>query len=127
MLIIFFDIREIVHRPTVNSAYYCDFYSDYVEDFANNFDDKSGSYIKITHHQFLLFTRELFAKNNMAAIPHPPYCSVSLIADTNERLSQAVLNTLTEHDFQDAFTEWQKHWGRCVRPGGDYFQGDGGQ
>jgi hypothetical protein len=23
--------------------------------------------------------------------------------------SQAVLNTLTEHDFQDAFKKWQKH------------------
>jgi hypothetical protein len=25
-----------------------------------------------------------------------------------EAESQAVLNTLTEHDFQDAFKEWQK-------------------
>jgi hypothetical protein len=23
---------------------------------------------------------------------------------------QAVLNTFTEHDFQDAFTKWQKRW-----------------
>jgi hypothetical protein len=27
-----------------------------------------------------------------------------------EAESQAVLNTLTEHDFQDAFTKWQKRW-----------------
>jgi hypothetical protein len=24
--------------------------------------------------------------------------------------SQAVLNILTEHDFQDAFKKWQKRW-----------------
>jgi hypothetical protein len=27
-----------------------------------------------------------------------------------EAESQAVLNTLTEYDFQDAFKKWQKHW-----------------
>jgi hypothetical protein len=27
-----------------------------------------------------------------------------------EAESQAVLNTFTEHDFQDAFKEWQKCW-----------------
>jgi hypothetical protein len=26
-----------------------------------------------------------------------------------EAESQAVLNTLTEHNFQDVFTKWQKH------------------
>jgi hypothetical protein len=26
---------------------------------------------------------------------------------------QAVLNTLTEHDFQDAFETWQKCWEWC--------------
>jgi hypothetical protein len=44
-----------------------------------------------------------------------------------EAESQAVLNTLTEHDFQDEFTKWQKHRERCVRAEGDYFEGDGGQ
>jgi hypothetical protein len=37
--------------------------------------------------------------------------------------SQAVLDTLTEHDFQDAFKKWQKLWERCIREEGD----DGGQ
>jgi hypothetical protein len=41
--------------------------------------------------------------------------------------SQAVLNTLTEHDFQDAFTKRQKRWERCIRAEGDYFEGHGGQ
>jgi hypothetical protein len=44
-----------------------------------------------------------------------------------EAESQAVLNILTEHDFQDAFTIWQKRWERCIRAEGDYFKGDGGQ
>jgi hypothetical protein len=41
--------------------------------------------------------------------------------------SQAVLNTLTEQDFQDAFKNWQKRWKRCIHAKGDYFEGDGGQ
>jgi hypothetical protein len=27
-----------------------------------------------------------------------------------EAESQAVLNSLREHDFQDSFKKWQKHW-----------------
>jgi hypothetical protein len=41
--------------------------------------------------------------------------------------SQVVLNTLTEHDFQNAFTKWQKRWERCIRAEGDYIEDDGGQ
>jgi hypothetical protein len=62
------------------------------------------------------FTREFLAKNNMTVVPHPPY--FSLFAQLEIKLkdrhfgtievvaaeSQAVLNTLTEHDFKDAFT-----------------------
>jgi hypothetical protein len=40
---------------------------------------------------------------------------------------QAVLNTLTEHDSQDAFKQWQNRWERCTRVEGDYFEGDDGQ
>jgi hypothetical protein len=42
--------------------------------------------------------------------------------DTTEVIkaeSQAVLNTLTEHDFQDALKKWQKCWERCMREEGD--------
>jgi hypothetical protein len=49
---------------------------------------------------------------------------------TNEVIeaeSQAVPNTLTEHDFQGAIKVWQKRWDRCIRADGDYFKGDGGQ
>jgi hypothetical protein len=44
-----------------------------------------------------------------------------------EAESQAVLNTLTEHNFQDAFNKWQKCWERCIRVKGDYFEGDDDQ
>jgi hypothetical protein len=50
--------------------------------------------------------------------------------DTTEVIeaeSQAVLNTLTKQDFQDAFKKWQKHWERCIRAEGNYFEGDGDQ
>jgi hypothetical protein len=75
----------------------------------------------------------------MTFFPHPTYFSLlprlkievnGLHFDTIEVIqaeSQAVLNTLVEHDFQDAFKKWQKLWERCVRPEVDYFEGDGGQ
>jgi hypothetical protein len=40
---------------------------------------------------------------------------------------EAVLNTFTEHDFQDTFKKWQKHWEWCICVEEDYFKGDGGQ
>jgi hypothetical protein len=43
-----------------------------------------------------------------------------------EAESQVVLNTLTEHSFQNAFKEWQKRWERCICAEGSYFEGDGG-
>jgi hypothetical protein len=44
-----------------------------------------------------------------------------------EAESQAMLNTLTEHDFHDVFKKWQKCWERCIYAEEDYFKGDGGQ
>jgi hypothetical protein len=31
-----------------------------------------------------------------------------------EAESQVMLNTLTEHNFQNAFKKWQKHWEWCI-------------
>jgi hypothetical protein len=48
------------------------------------------------------------------------------MSDTIEMIeaeSQAVLNSLTEHEFQDALKQWQK----CVHWKGDYLECDGGQ
>jgi hypothetical protein len=36
-----------------------------------------------------------------------------------EAESQAMMKTLREHDFQDAFKKWQKCWKRCIRAEGD--------
>jgi hypothetical protein len=50
--------------------------------------------------------------------------------DTNEVIeteSQAVLNTVTENIFHDAFKKWQKCCEQCIHVEGDYFKGDGGQ
>jgi hypothetical protein len=61
----------------------------------------------------------------MTVITHPPYspyCDLSLFPQLKIKLkgrhfdtievieaeSQVVLNTLTEHDFQDAFKKWQR-------------------
>jgi hypothetical protein len=41
--------------------------------------------------------------------------------------SQAVLNTITKHNFQDAFKKLQKRWEWRICVKGDYFEGDGGQ
>jgi hypothetical protein len=86
-----------------------------VQRFAPNFGDKR------THTSF--FAREFLTKHNMTVIRHPPYSpdlaplslfSVSQLKiklkvrhfDTIEVIeaeSQAALNNLTEHYFQDAF------------------------
>jgi hypothetical protein len=49
--------------------------------------------------------------------------------DTTEVIEaeSQVPHTLTEHDFQDAFKQWQKRWERYVHVEGDYFEGDGVQ
>jgi hypothetical protein len=36
----------------------------------------------------------------------------------------AVLNTITEHNFQDAFKKWQKLWGWCIHAEWGFFEGD---
>jgi hypothetical protein len=72
----------------------------------------------------------------MAVIPYPPpYFSLFLqlkiklkgrhfdSIEMIEAESQVVLNTLTEHNFPDAFKKWQKHWEWCIFAEGDYFEG----
>jgi hypothetical protein len=100
----------------------------------------------LLHHdnapsQTSFFTREFFfTKNNMAVVPHLPYFSLFPrlklklkgrhfgTIDVIEAESQAVLNTLTEHGFQDALKKkCQKRWVRCICAEGNYFEGDGGQ
>jgi hypothetical protein len=35
-----------------------------------------------------------------------------------------MLDALTEHDFQDSFKKWQKHWEWCIGMKRDYFNED---
>jgi hypothetical protein len=72
------------------------------------------------------FTREVQTKNNMTVVPHPPCISLFSrlkselkgrhfdTVEVNEAELQALLNTLTEHDFEDAFKKMQKHWEWCI-------------
>jgi hypothetical protein len=112
MLIIFFDIKGIFHEEfvlaghTVNSICYCDVL----------WQQK----IWLLHHNSTpsctsFSTREFLTRNNMTVIPHPPCFSLfpqlkiklkGRHFDTIEVIeaeSQAVLNILTERNFQDAF------------------------
>jgi hypothetical protein len=71
------------------------------------------------HHHTLIFF--LYTKDNMTVVAH---------FNTSEVItaeSQAVLNTLTEHDFQDAFKNWQKCWELCILMEWHYLEGNGGQ
>jgi hypothetical protein len=36
--------------------------------------------------------------------------------------SQSVLNTFTQHGFQDEFMKWQKLWELWIRAEGDHFE-----
>jgi hypothetical protein len=88
-----------------------------------------------SHISFL--TTEVSTKNNMTVVPHSPYFSlfprlkIKLkgrhfdIAEVMEAELRAVLNTLTQHDFQHAFKTWQEGWEQCIRAESDYFEGDG--
>jgi hypothetical protein len=91
----------------------------------------------LSHISFL--HQGIFKQKQFDCLPHPsffslfPRLNIKLKGshfDTTEAIkveSQAVLNTLTEHDFQDAFKKGQKHWEQCILAEGDYFEGDGGQ
>jgi hypothetical protein len=141
MLIIFFDIKGIVHKEfvlagqTVNSTYYCDILRRLHENVRRLCPKLWLQKNWLLHHDNAsshtsFFTREFLTKNNITVVPQPPYspdlapCSCSLFYRLKMKLkgchfhtievieaeSQAVLSTLTEHDFQGAFKKWQKRW-----------------
>jgi hypothetical protein len=107
------------------------------EDFALNFGDKKNW---LLHHNNALshtcfFAREFLTKSNMTFGPtHPTFLFPQLKMklkgrhfDTIEVInaeSQTVLNTLTEHNFQNTFKKWLKRWEWCIRVEGTYLKGE---
>jgi hypothetical protein len=101
----------------------------------------------LNHINTPFFTREFFTKNNMTVVLHPPYspdlapCNISLLPqlkiklkghhfDTAEVIKaepQAVLKTVTDHDFQHALKKLSEVLGIVHMHRMDYFKGDGGQ
>jgi hypothetical protein len=91
------------------------------EHFAPNFGGKrTGCCITTTHHLTLPFSPgNFFTKNNMTVFPHPSHfflffrVKIKLkgshfhTTEVTKAESQAVLNTFTDHDFQDGI---KKHW-----------------
>jgi hypothetical protein len=101
---------------------------------------KIGSLITTTHrHTFPLSPGILFYQQQYNHRPSPTLLySASPIEDETERAhfdtievieaeSQAVLDNLTEHDFQDVFKDRQKCWERCIRAEGNFIEIDAGQ
>jgi hypothetical protein len=132
MLIIFFDRKRIGLKEFVLVGQTLNFaYSDVLQLLRENLRRLRP---EIWHRLALhLSPGNLFTKNNMSVVPNPPYFSlfprlkVKLKGRHFDKIelieaeSQAVLNTLTEHDFQDAFGRWPKCWERCIRAEEDYF------
>jgi hypothetical protein len=130
MFIIFFDIKLTVHKEfvlagqTVTSAYYCDVYGDCVkmcEDFTLNFGDKElavaseqSAFSCFIFHQGTFDQKQHDGRLRPAYSPYLAPCDLSLFPRLKTKLkglhfgtiemtegeSQAVLNTLTEHDIQ---------------------------
>jgi hypothetical protein len=100
------------------------------EDFVPKFGDKrTGSCITTMHRVTLshFFHQGIFdqKQHDCRQLPTllfsiPPIEDKTEIChfDTTEvieaRITGGVLITLREHDFQDAFKKWQKHWERCI-------------
>jgi hypothetical protein len=116
------------------------FYGDCVnmgEYFTTNFSDKrTGCCFTTTLRLTFLFHEGIFYQKRHDVTPTLLFF-VSPIEDkakgrhfdTIEVIdaeSQAVLNTLREHDIQDAFKNI-KRWEMCLFAEGDYFEGDCGQ
>lgn len=156
MLIVFFDIKGIVHREfvparvTVNSDFYCDVLRRLRENVRRKRPKLWTDQNWLLHHDNApahasMKTTEFLTKNNMAAVPHPPYspdlapCDFALFPkikihmkghrfDTVEDIqkkTQEVLDSLQQKVFFDTFQVWKKRWIRCIDSQGDYFEGDG--
>ena len=91
-----------------------------------------------------LLIREFLAKQETIVVPQPPYSPDLAPADfflfpklkstlkgrrfqTVEEIKENSLQDLRgipQNTFQDAFQNWKKRWERCIKSGGEYFEGD---
>jgi histone-lysine N-methyltransferase SETMAR len=156
MLIVFFDIRGIVHREfvpqgqTINKKFYCEVLRHLRENIRRKRSDLWRAKNWILHddnapcHRALLVC-EFLANHNTLSLPHPPYSPDLAPADfflfpkmqlkgrrfhsaaDIQRESQKVMDSLTQNDFEAAFQQWQERCDRCIAAQGDYFEGDGVQ
>jgi hypothetical protein len=122
----FFTATNFVHKEfvqagqTVNSVYYYDISWQLCKNARRLHPRLWQESNWLLHH----YNTSFFTKNNMTVVPHSPYSpdlapqqplTVSHHSYTIEVIEaelQAVLNTLIEKDFQDAFKNWQKCWER---------------
>jgi hypothetical protein len=139
MVIVFFNMKGIVHcefvppDTTVNSDIY----------FGAT---TTGSIMTNAPIHTSLKSKE-FITNNMVIVLHAPYsrdlapCDFALFPKLKMKLkgrsfetvsdikrqSQAVLDSIKEIYFDNAFEAWKKLWDCCIRSQGDYFEGYGSQ
>jgi hypothetical protein len=105
-------VKNVLAGQTVNSAYYCDILwrlHKNLKRLPNSDGERTGCCIMTTHRlPPPFFTRESLTKNNMSSPSHPTHHF-----DTTEVIKAellAIMNTMTEHNFQDTFKKWHKGW-----------------
>jgi hypothetical protein len=126
----FFYIKGIAHKEaqTANSAYLCDVLRRVRGNAQRLRPELWRQKNWLLHRDNTLpltsfCNREFFTKNNrLSSTTHLTFLFPRLkmkskdrhfdTTDVIEAESQAVLNTFTEHNFQDALQKWQKRWER---------------
>ena len=83
-------------------------------------------------------SQELFDRSNAALLSTFGSCGFFLFSEVKiltknhrfqtvegiEENSTRDLHAIPQNTFQDAFQNWKKRWERCIKSGGEYFEGD---
>ncbi|GFW74558.1 mariner Mos1 transposase [Trichonephila clavipes] len=145
MIIVFFDIRGIVHcefvlqGQTVNSAFYLEVLRRLKRRIARVKADIKDT-VKLHHdnatsHTAFIITNFL-ARSNTPVIPYSPDlapCDFFLFPrlkremkgkhwDTMENIQHQVTRGIPVEEFQGAFQAWQTRLRKCIDAGGMYFE-----
>jgi hypothetical protein len=142
MLMIFFDIKGIVDiefalaGQTVNSAYCYDILRRLRKNVRKLHLELWRQKNWALHQDnapshSLFFTREFLTRNNMAVVSFYPLSRLEMKLKGRHFVTveviKAVLNTLTERDFQGAVRKWAEAQGTVHTCGRGLFEGDSGQ